>query len=100
MSDKETTTGWALLELMGHRQMVGIVTRSSDQLVRIDVPAIDDKPAFTQEYGKAAIYCITWLGEEEAKAVIRRYRADPPISWMLPKPNQPTDEAGEWDEAL
>lgn len=80
----EITKGWAMIELMGYRSVVGMVTRSSDTLVRVDVPAVDGRPAFTQEYGKASIYCISWMGEAEAMALLNRYKAEPVFAYMLP----------------
>ena len=61
--------GWALVEIMGHKRYAG---RVSEELVigapmlRVDVPAIRELPAFTKYFAAGAIYGITPCTETEA----------------------------------
>jgi len=69
--------GFALLELMGHRRMWGLVTEVEAfgvKMCRIDVPGpAAGEVKLTQWYGGSAIYCITPTTEE-----IAREKANPP----------------------
>lgn len=50
---------YALVELMGHRQVAGQVRevdRYGTRMLRIDTPAIDGQPATTHYYAGGAIY--------------------------------------------
>jgi hypothetical protein len=69
MSDasKCETLGWCVVELMGHRKIVGFVREVEmfgAKLMRIDVPGSETKDETgpwqaTQFYGGGSIYCIT-----------------------------------------
>jgi len=87
-----------MVELMGHRSVVGLVTRSSDPLVRVDVPEIDGRPAFTQEYGKASIYCISWMDEAAARVLLKSHKQEPPFAWMMPRQLVGFDAAAKADD--
>lgn len=54
---------WGLLELMGHRRLAGKITRDDGGLIRIDIP-----DGCTQWYGTGAVYAITPMSEETARA--------------------------------
>ncbi|PZP65566.1 hypothetical protein [Methylorubrum populi] len=73
--------GFALLELMGHRQRVGRVSEVEafgGKLLRIDVlPARDGQSEATEFYGCASIYGLTPVTEEVARSLARRYGAFP-----------------------
>lgn len=92
---RETFREWAILELMGHRKLAGLVTEQEiggSKLVRIDV-AGDAGIVATQFYGSAAIYCITPVSEELARRVAKSYQVAPVTQWELPqleKPAPPT----------
>ena len=61
--------GWAILELMGHRRLVGYcqeVEMAGQVMIRIDVPAPDGKHA-TQIYGGSSVYCLTPCTREAAE---------------------------------
>jgi hypothetical protein len=78
--------GWALLELMGHRRLAGIIaeeTIAGAAFIRIDVPAEEEEPGATQFYSPQAVYCITPLTEETARAFARTYRPEPIKAWEL-----------------
>lgn len=66
---------WAILELMGHRKMVGWITEQQiggASFIRIDIPK-GGGPLFdtdaTQFYSPSAVYCITPTTEEVARKV-------------------------------
>lgn len=73
----ETTTdtapqsfGWVLLELMGHRQRVGMAREEyigSGKMIRIDIPAGEDGDTVTEFYGTSAIYALRPISEEVAR---------------------------------
>ena len=114
--DEQTTKTWAIVELMGHRKMAGMI--SMDQsfgpaLTRVDVPETSKHPGFTQHFGAAAIYAITACSEETAKAFNEMHRHQPIDQWdarsmllqldqaeALPAPVQPPDfdEVDEYEQ--
>ena len=59
---------WATVELMGHGQTAGRVSRPSDWggLLRVDVPTEDGYR--TEFYGMGAIYAVKFVSEEIARA--------------------------------
>jgi hypothetical protein len=72
--------GWALLELMGHRQRAGYVKdveMFGGKLLRIDIPVADDNTV-TEFYGGSAIYALRPCTEEIARAHVKStYDGDP-----------------------
>lgn len=89
----ETTayTGWAVLELMGHRRLAGYVSEAAQYgtaQIRIDIPTEDGQPPITQFYGGASIYCLTPVTEEAARAVAKHHRPAPVQPYELAPPTQ------------
>lgn len=96
---------WAIVELMGHRQVAGRVTEQiigGQSLLRIDVPECPEIPAhqgkrvrwdgeereytvpaesaipaYTQFYGVGSVYCLTPCTEEIARRVTLQKRERP-----------------------
>ncbi len=72
--------GWAILELMGHRQRPGYVKEvemAGGKMMRVDIP-ISEAEHVTEFYGCAAIYSVRPCSEEIARDHIKRsYGADP-----------------------
>ena len=68
---EETMDQWATVELMGHAQTAGRISRPSDWggLLRVDVPEGDGYR--TEFYGLAAIYSIKLVSEDIARAYAR-----------------------------
>ena len=67
MSDKEI---WATIDLMGHVQIAGRISRPEQWggLIQVDIP-IDDNNGFrTELIGMPAIYKIDFVSEEIARA--------------------------------
>jgi hypothetical protein len=93
MSDErqEVFTQWALVELFGHSRIAGLVTEQSIggcSFLRVDVPAIDTEPAFTKCYGNGAIYAMTFVAEEVARAAAKAYRVVPVSVYEIPELRQ------------
>lgn len=62
--------GWVLLELMGHRQRVGMAREEyvgSGKMIRIDIPAGEEGDIVTEFYGTSAVYALRPISEEMAK---------------------------------
>lgn len=76
---------WAIVELMGHKVVAGKVSKSEmmgKPLLRVDVPAVGNVPAFTQMYGEAAIYCITFVDEPTAMKTATYMQVKPIIPYI------------------
>jgi hypothetical protein len=116
-TEESPFTGWCVLELFGHRRIGGYVREvefAGAKMVRIDIPAdadIEDSKPITQLYGGSAIYCLSPVGEEEAKAVAKRARPEPVSRYEVqaakaipaaiqgdPFTAGPYDEAREYDD--
>lgn len=66
--------GWAIVELMGHRQRGGFVKdveMFGGKMLRIDIPVEPDKHV-TEFYGCSAIYALRPCSEEIVRDHIRR----------------------------
>lgn len=72
--------GWAIVELMGHRQRVGHVQEVEaygGKLLRIDIPT--DGGDVTEFYGCGSIYALRPVSEEIAREGARRYGDPRPV---------------------
>lgn len=70
--------GWAMVELMGHRQRVGRIQEvevAGAKMVRVDIPTPDGSYV-TEFYGSASLYAIRPCTEEIARAACAE-RSDP-----------------------
>lgn len=71
---------WAVVEIMGHQKYAGLVSEqplAGTNLLRIDVPAIGERLAFTKLFGGGSIFCITPCSEEAARSVAARCHEAP-----------------------
>lgn len=87
--------GWAILELMGHRKLAGMLSEqeiAGGAFLRIDIPGTDGQPSATQFYAPAAVYAITPTTEEIARAVATYHQPQPVTRWELPAPTRPEAE--------
>lgn len=82
--------GWALLELIGHRQRVGRVSEVEaygGKLLRIDIPVLDDMDTVndfaTEFYGAASVYALRPLSETVALAMAKRAGDPRPVRRVL-----------------
>lgn len=74
MSGEVTFEGWAILELMGHRQRGGYVKdieMFGGKLLRIDIPVTVDKTV-TEFYGCSSIYALRPCTEEIVRDHIKQ----------------------------
>jgi hypothetical protein len=93
---QESFRQWCIVELMGRQVIAGLVTEQvigGSTLLRVDVPEVDGRPAFTRFYGGSAIYAITPVSEEVALAALRRFRPQP-VTVFTPRLLGPPDEDG------
>ncbi len=94
---------WAILELMGHRRLAGLVkkqTIGSASFVRIDVFTDGEKAIATQFYNPSAVYCMTPVSEQLAREVAKNDRPAPVSYWELPRKRQAlTAEDPEYGES-
>lgn len=94
----EAYTGWAIVELMGHRVIAGQVSEAAQYgaaQLRVDVPGpLVGNIAVTQFYGGSAIYSLTPCTEEAARQVLEnRHSLPEPVRLALPMPDRETDRA-------
>jgi len=92
--------GWAILELMGHRRLAGLVAveeLAGASFFRIDVPGYlhtepsgeqEERGGATQFYSASAVYCLTPTTEEVARQLAERARPAPVQRWELSTPRQ------------
>lgn len=74
---------WAVVEIMGHRRLIGYLTEQEIggvAMLRVDI--LGEKPA-TQIYGAAAIYCITPVTEDTARRAANLNRVSPVKLWEI-----------------
>ena len=86
MDEQNQSGQWAILELMGRKVVAGYLTKDDWQghaMLRIDVPATPDFPAFTQVYGPQSVYCITYVSEEVARMAANANHVNP-VSVYVP----------------
>jgi len=71
--------GWAILELMGHRQRAGLVEEveiAGGKMLRIDIHGADDVVA-TEFYGCSAVYSLRPVSEDIARDAGKRLDVRP-----------------------
>lgn len=88
--------GWALLELLGHRQRVGKVSEAEiygGKLIKIDIPVKElDGEYVTEYYGCASIYALRPISEDIAQSYITRLGD--------PRPIRPADYQPKFQDAI
>lgn len=75
----EAYKGPAILELMGHRRIAGLVSEVSQYgttMIRVDIPS---DPPVTQFYGGSAIYAMTPTTQDVVDALARNIGMTPPV---------------------
>lgn len=83
MSSEETKTpfeSWGLVEVMGHRCFAGLITEqvvAGASFVRVDVPQVGDRHAFTKLLGAGSIYAITPTSEAVARQLALQHHERP-----------------------
>lgn len=87
--EREPWEGWAIVELMGHRRLAGLVSRvevAGVGMIRLDVPEGPDCPAATQYYSPSSLYCLTPTTEEIARGLATHNRPAPVTRYELSPP--------------
>ena len=89
---------WTVLELMGHRRLIGYVQEfevAGAGMLRIDIYEGDaEKPTATQFYSPSAVYCMTPTTAETARRAGHLGRVQPVSRYELPAAPEP-DEIDE-----
>lgn len=92
MSEQESFSGYAIVELMGHQTFAGYVSErpvAGAGMLQIDVPEVDaGHPAFTKLFSPTAIYGLTPTTEENARRAAAQIRVRPVTLYILPEPVQ------------
>lgn len=93
---EEKQEQWAVVELFGHQKIAGLLSEATIggcSFVRVDVPATDSAPGFTKLYGNGAIYAISFVTEEIARAAAGYFEVRPVQNYEMPKiPYRECDE--------
>lgn len=98
-SEREPWEGWAILEIMGHRRLAGLVSRvevAGFGMLRLDVPGCDEGTGATQYYSPSSLYCLTPTTEEVARGFATRNRPTPVARFEL---DQPTPRDVGWSRS-
>lgn len=78
---------WGVVEVMGHKKFAGLISErvvAGAAFVQVDVPAFEDKPAFTKLFGPGSIYCITPLVEQLARGYAQQLHENAISIYDLP----------------
>ncbi len=92
---------FAVVEMMGHRKVVGIIGESPlgpGSLIRVDVLAKDGEIERTEHVGVGSIYCLTEVTEDIAKAAAAAHSPTP--SWAYGIVPNRSLTAGSFDEDI
>lgn len=88
MSDQQKFETWAVVEVMGHSRYAGYCVEQAiggASFLRVDIPAMGDKPAFTKILGTGSIFAITPCDEAFARAMAASFRATPFNVYEMPQ---------------
>lgn len=104
MNAPEKFQEWAIVEVMGHRRFIGLVSEqviAGTGFVRIDIPASEGEPAWTKFVGSASIYAITPVSEEIARGIASQSNQVPVMAYDLPPRiegpgGNPTGDENPW----
>lgn len=80
MAEETKFSAWAILEVMGHVKLAGLVSEqviAGHAFVRIDVPDVPGADAFTRFFGAGSIYSITPVAEPIAREYAGHLQASP-----------------------
>lgn len=83
----DTFEGFAIVELMGRNVIAGYCSQeliAGVAMLRVDVPAVEERPAFTKFFSGGSIYAITPTDEEAAVTAATRLRSRPIDLWIVP----------------
>ena len=86
MTAQDGYEGWAVLELLGRRRLIGYLSEqqvAGHAFIRIDV--LTDPPA-TQFVSPGSVYAITPTTEDMARRAAKLSRVAPIALWEMPAP--------------
>jgi hypothetical protein len=89
---------YALVDLMGHQRIAGHVSEATiagGAFIRVDVPAVGEDVAHTRYFGPSAIYSISPVSEEVARAMAASLRQRPVQPYELPQLKAPEGADGQ-----
>lgn len=84
--EKEKLEQYAVIEMMGHRKIVGKITESdiaAGNLLKVTVLGKDGLPSRTEYIGTGSIYCLTIINEEVAKLAAAANAPEPTWAWGI-----------------
>lgn len=87
MTEQNTFSNYCIVELFGHQKIAGLVTEqviAGQGFIRVDVPETKRHPAFTRMFGSGAIYSITPVSEEIARAAAESIYIEPVQVYVSP----------------
>lgn len=99
MSEQKIFEEWAILELMGHRRLAGLVreqTIGSASFIRIDVFIDGDEAIASQFYNPLAVYCMTPVGEDLARQIAKKDQPRPVSRWELLPTSKAKQKSNEY----
>lgn len=83
----EQTSTHAIVEIFGHQMLAGEIQKIEmfgTPMVRVSVPATEDRPAFTRDFNPSAIYSITYVSAEIAALTAKQLNVKP-VSIYIPE---------------
>jgi hypothetical protein len=89
MSTEKPEQQFAVVEMMGHRKVAGAIKQSElapGALIRVDVFGSDGHIDRTEHIGTSAIYDITIVTEQVAKATAIAHAPEPSFAFDILKP--------------
>lgn len=92
--------GWCVVELMGHRRLVGRVTETElagTGMLEVEVHT-PDGTVVTQVYSPQALYCLTPITEDSAMEMLPINVVNPVHRWELPHSVDTKDMDAEADD--
>jgi hypothetical protein len=98
---------WAIVELMGRNVIAGRISEeviAGVAMLRVDVPAAGEQPAYTKFYSGSAVYGITPTDEATALRAVSRLQVAPISPYIvaparqLPPAGTPEDVVIYYDE--
>lgn len=100
-NDVGSFDGWAVLELMGHRQRAGLVKdveMFGTKMLRIDIP-VNAETTITEFYGGSAVYALRPCSEDVVREHNKRATDPRPVKPIEFRPRASGDDS-EYDSRL
>ena len=76
---------YAIVEIFGHQRIAGKISEHNlgGTFVRVDVPSVNGRTAFTKLYGPSAIYAISFVDRDVCLAAAERLAEVPVNQYTL-----------------